>query len=152
MPTPRTEGVPTLRETSAVAHSDGSLVPSSWLAQLEGRANGLAVVFGDAKQAINSVVAFRILDAAGAHQRSVHRLRGGKYFDGVDIKLTVLVRRAIGVNAQNQVARNGSERRGQLRGVFDVARGELRGGELQAGGIDSADGAEEMDVQGALRK
>src|SRR6266446_8384529 len=29
MPTPRTEGVPTLRETSAMDQSEGSLVPSS---------------------------------------------------------------------------------------------------------------------------
>src|SRR5713101_291009 len=108
------------------------------LAQLEGRAYRLAVVFGDAEQAFDSVVAFRILDAAGAHQRSVHRLRGGKNLDAIDVELAVLVRRAVGVDAQDQVAWNRGERRGQLRGVFNVAGGELRGSELQAGGIDSA--------------
>ncbi len=51
------------------------------LAQLERRANGLAVVFGDAQQAVDAVIAFGILDAAGAHQRSVHWLWSGKDFD-----------------------------------------------------------------------
>src|SRR5439155_21947300 len=51
------------------------------LAQLERRADRLAVVFRDAEQAVDSVVAFGILDAAGADERSVHRLSAGKYFD-----------------------------------------------------------------------
>jgi len=91
MPTPRTEGVPTLRETSAIAQREGSLVPSScvtWsecsfheveaFSQLESGANGLAIVFGDAEKAVDPIVAFGIFDAAGAHQRSVHGCAVGK--------------------------------------------------------------------------
>src|SRR5262249_22927904 len=61
-------------------------------AQFEGGANGLAIVFSDAEQAVDAVVAFGIFDAAGAHERSVERLGGGENFDGVDVKLTVLCR------------------------------------------------------------
>ena len=120
------------------------------LAQLEGGADGLAVVFGHTEKTIDAIVAFRVLDAAGADQRGVYRLRGGENFDGVDVKLAVLIRCAIGVDAQKQVARNRREWRGQLRGVFDIARRELCGGELQSSGIDSAAGAEEVNVQRAL--
>ena len=96
------------------------------LAQFEARADGLAVVFGDAEQAVDAVVAFRILHAAGAHERSVHRLRGGKNLEAVNVELAVLIGRAVGVDAQNEIAWNDSERRGELRGVFDIAGGELR--------------------------
>src|SRR5437764_14902036 len=120
------------------------------LAQLEGRADGLAVVFGDAEQAVDAVVAFRILHAAGAHERSVHRLRGGKNLEAVNVELAVLIGRAVGVDAQNEIAWNDSERRGELRGVFDIAGGELRGAELQASGVDAAGGAEEMHMERAL--
>src|SRR6266567_1222841 len=116
-------------------------------AELEGCAQGLAVIFGDAHQAIDAVVAFRILDTAGAHQRSVHRLRSGENFDAVNVKLAVLVRRAVGINAKKQIVRNGGDGRGQLRGELDVARGELRSSELQPNRIDSTGGAEKLDVQ-----
>src|SRR5437667_6938343 len=101
------------------------------LAQLERGADRLAVVFGHTEKTIDAIVAFGIFDAAGADERSVHRLSAGKYFDSVNVKLAVLVRRAVGVNAQDEVARNRREWRGQLRGVFDVARSELCGSELQ---------------------
>ncbi len=97
------------------------------LAQLERRANGLAVVFGDAQQAVDAVVAFGIFDAAGAHQRSVQRLRGGENFNAIEVELSVLFWCSVRVNAQDEVARNRGERRGELRGEFGVAGGELRG-------------------------
>ena len=122
------------------------------LAQLERGANRLAVVFGDAEQAVDAVVAFGILDAAGAHDRGVHGLRGGQDLDAVDVELAVECGRAVGVDAQDEIARNRSERRGELRGEFDVARRELRHVELQAGRVDAGAGAEEMNVQRALRE
>src|SRR2546427_11168558 len=106
------------------------------LAQFECRANRLAVVFGDAEQTIDAVVAFRILDAAGAHERSVDRLSSGKNLDAIDVKLAARMRRAVSVDAQEQIAGDTGERRGHVRRVFDVARRELRGGELQTGGVD----------------
>src|SRR5262249_38813100 len=51
------------------------------LAELEGRANRLAVVFGDAEQALDAVVAFGIFDPARTHERCVHWLRGRENFD-----------------------------------------------------------------------
>src|SRR5580704_14793201 len=120
------------------------------LAQFESCADGLAVVFGDTHEAVDAVVAFRILGSAGAHDGGVHRSRRRKNLDAVDVELAAGIRSAIGIDAQNEIAGNGSERRGQLGGIFDVARGELRSGELQTHGIDSAALAEEMDVQCAL--
>src|SRR5260370_6309905 len=55
------------------------------LAQLESRAQRLAVVFRDVEQTIDAVVAFRVLDAAGAYQRGVHRLRGRKNLDAIAV-------------------------------------------------------------------
>ena len=122
------------------------------LAQLEGRADRLAVVFGDTEKPVDTVVAFGIFDAAGADERSIDWLHCGKNLDSVYVKLAVLVRCAIGIDAQDEVAWNSGERRGQLRSVFDVAGGELRGGELEARGIDAATRAEKMDMQRTLRK
>src|SRR5262249_13090304 len=112
----------------------------------------LAVIFGDAKQAVDAVVAFGIFDAAGAHKRSVHRLRGGKNLDAVHVKLAKLIGCAVSVDTEDEIARNGTERRSELRCVFGVAGGELRRGKLQAGGVDSAACAEEMHVKRALCK
>ena len=42
--------------------------------------------------------------------------------------------------------------RGQLRGILNVAGGELSGGELQAGRVDSGALTEKMQVECALRK
>src|SRR5207245_1581121 len=85
------------------------------LAQLEGRADGLAVVFGDAQQAVDAVVALGIFDAAGAHKRSVHGLGGGKNLDAVHVELAVLIGRAVSVDAQDEVTRNRRKRRGERR-------------------------------------
>src|SRR5207302_2283121 len=101
------------------------------LAQLEGRADRLAVVFGDTEKPVDTVVAFGIFDAAGADERSIDWLHCGKNLDSVYVELAVLVRRAVGVNAQDEVAWNGGERRGQLCRVLNVAGGERRGGKLQ---------------------
>src|SRR5262249_20068301 len=122
------------------------------LAQLEGGADGLSVVLGDAEQAVDAVVAFGILDAAGAHERSVYGLRGGPDFDGVAGELAELCGCAVGVYAELQIAGNRRERRSKFGGVFDVVGGERSGGELQAGGVDSSAGAEEVHVQRSLQE
>ena len=68
------------------------------LAQFERGADGLAVVFGDAEQAVDAVIAFGIFDAASTHQRGIYRLLRRENFDAVDIELAVLVGHTIGVN------------------------------------------------------
>ena len=85
------------------------------LAQFERGANRLAVVFGDAEQAVDAVEAFGIFDAARAHDRRVDGLSGRRDLDAVDEELAVERGRAVGVNAQDQIGRNRRERRGELR-------------------------------------
>src|SRR5579863_6172783 len=111
------------------------------LAQLECAANGLAIVFADAEQAVDAVVAFRIFDAAGANDGIICRRVGWKDFDGVDVELAVEIWGAVGVDAQLQIGWDGCERRGEFGDVLDVICGEL-----QAGGVNAAAGAEEMNV------
>src|SRR5580692_1133444 len=122
------------------------------LAKFEGCANGLAVVFSNAHEAVDAIVAFGILCAARTHDRRVHGSRRGKDLDAVDVELAARIRSAVGIDAQNEIAGNGGERRSQLGGILDIAGGELRSGELKARGVNTRALAEEMNVQRALRK
>jgi hypothetical protein len=92
------------------------------LAQFECSANGLAVVFGDAEQAIDAAIALGIFDAAGTDDRRERGLRGGRDLDTVDVELTVQRRRAVRVNAQHKITRDRGERRRKLRCEFGVCR------------------------------
>src|SRR5580692_9614220 len=99
-------------------------------AKLEGGADGLAVIFRNAHEAVDAIVAFGILDAAAAYDGGVDGSGRGENFDAVDVELAANVGRAVGVDAEDEIAGNGGERRGEFGGVFDVAGGELGGGEL----------------------
>ncbi len=79
------------------------------LAQQERRAHGLPVVFGNAHESADAVVAFGIFGERRAHQRSVVRLGRGKNLDVVDQKSRIERGRAVGVDAQQQVGRNRRE-------------------------------------------
>src|SRR5262249_39840558 len=74
------------------------------LAEFECGTDRLAVVFGDGEQAVDAVVAFRILDAAGANGGGIRRLCSGRDFDAVDVELAVERGRAVGVDTENKIA------------------------------------------------